>query len=67
MTSHTQGSRRNRVGQAWALVETVAPFAETTPGLRPHIETIRRFGAGEFVSKANLLKAASPNAVHFVT
>lgn len=46
------------MSQARALVETAAPLVETNPNLRPHVETIRRFGEGEFVSKGDLLKAA---------
>ena len=51
-------SQRGRVSQARALVETAAPLAEMVPSLRLHVETIRRFGEGEFVSKGDLLKAA---------
>ena len=53
-------AQKGRVAQARALAEWVRPYADRSPDqLGPYVESIRRFGAGEFVPQAELTIAAA--------
>src|SRR5215211_7046909 len=52
-------ARRGRVSQARWLAEAARPYAEAVPAIRPYVETIRRFGAGEFVPRDELVEASN--------